>query len=436
MLAYQLRLAWRSLLRNPVLSAVIVIGIALGIGVSMTFVTAYYFVSGDPIPQKSRQLFYVQLDAWNPQRPYDRDKPSEPPDQLTYMDAMAIRESDIPTYQSAMYKTYLTLHPEGKDLRPFREDTRMCFADFFRLFDIPFRYGGPWSAEADAGPQQVVVLGDELNQQLFGGADSVGRKVRIEDREFEVVGVIAPWHPSPKYYDTQNDEFGAPEKLFIPFHLGSEMRIFTSGNTSGWKSWGPQYEDLLKSEGIWIQYWVQLDSPQQKEAYTAYLDGYTDEQKKLGRFGRPKNNRLRDVREWLLAEEVVPGEARALLVISILFLLVCSVNLIGILLGKFLGRSAEVGVRRALGASRRWVFVQHLIECELIGVIGCTLGLGLTVLGLRVLHRMFNARLNFHLDPTMLVVALGLALLSAMVAGIYPAWRICRLQPGLHLKLQ
>jgi putative ABC transport system permease protein len=58
------------------------------------------------------------------------------------------------------------------------------------------------------------------------------------------------------------------------------------------------------------------------------------------------------------------------------------------------------------------------------------------VLGLRILHRMFDGRLNFNLDPTMLVVALVLALLSAMVAGIYPAWRICRLQPGLHLKLQ
>jgi putative ABC transport system permease protein len=224
--------------------------------------------------------------------------------------------------------------------------------------------------------------------------------------------------------------------MFMPFHIGSELRIRTSGNTSGWKDWGPEYEDQLRSEAVWIQYWVQLDTPQQKEAYLAYLDGYTNEQKKLGRFGRPLNNKLRDVREWLAFQRVVPEEARALLIISILFLLVCSVNLIGILLGKFLGRSAEVGVRRALGASRRWVFMQHLIECELIGILGCVFGLGLTVVGLRVLDRMFDARLNFHLDPTMLVVALALALVSAMIAGIYPAWRICRIQPGLHLKMQ
>jgi len=436
MLAYQLKLAWKSLLRNPVLSVLIVAGIALGIGVSMTFVTAYYFVSGDPIPQKSRQLFYVQMDAWNPQRPWDDDEPSEPPDQLTYMDATAIRQSDIPTYQSAMYKTYLTIHPEGQDLRPFREESRMCFADFFRMFDVPFRYGGPWSEEADDGPQQVIVLGSDLNDRLFGGANSVGHKLRIEDREFEVVGVLRPWHPSPKFYDPLNGEFDDPEALFMPFHLGSEMRIRTSGNTSGWKSWGPEYEELLRSEAVWIQYWVQLDTPQQKEAYLAFLDGYVNEQKQAGRFGRSVNNKLRDVREWLTFRKVVPQEARALLIIALLFLLVCSVNLIGILLGKFLGRSAEIGVRRALGASRRWVFVQHLVECELIGIIGCLLGLALTVGGLRILDRMFENQLNFYIDPTMLVVALGLALLSALIAGIYPAWRICRIQPGLHLKMQ
>ena len=97
------------------------------------------------------------------------------------------------------------------------------------------------------------------------------------------------------------------------------------------------------------------------------------EQKQLpGRFGAPINNWAPTKRRWpgCSYQEVVPGEANALmLIIALLFLLVCSVNLIGILLGKFLARAPEVGVRRALGASRRWVFVQHLLECELIGVI-------------------------------------------------------------------
>jgi putative ABC transport system permease protein len=93
-------------------------------------------------------------------------------------------------------------------------------------------------------------------------------------------------------------------------------------------------------------------------------------------------------------------------------------------------------VRRALGASRRWVLVQHLLECELIGVLGCALGLALTFPGLAVIERMFGEGFDFAPDLTMLAVALVLALVSATVAGLYPAWRICRIQPSLFLKTQ
>lgn len=436
MLAYQLRLAWRSLLRNPVLSFLIVCGIALGIAVSMTFVTAHYRVAGDPIPHKSERLFYVQLDFWNPDRPWDDDDPTEPPTQVTYRDAMAIHESDIPTLQSPMYKSALTIHPADPSERPFREQTRLCDRDFFAMFDVPFRFGGPWSAEADAEQRQVVVLADEINRRLFGGENSVGRKLRIEDREFEVAGVLGPWRPVPKYYDTNNSEFAPPEEVFLPFSTGIGMELRTSGNTSGWKDRGPSYQELLDSESVWLQYWVQLDDGRQRDEYHAFLDGYAREQTESGRPARADNIKLRDVKAWLLFEEVVPDEATAMLINALLFLLVCSVNLIGILLGKFLARAPEIGVRRALGASRRWVFTQHLIECELIGVIGCALGLGLTLFGLELIDRVFNAQFNFKLDVPMLLVALGLALASALIAGLYPAWRICRIQPGLHLKAQ
>ena len=71
MFAYQLRLAAMSIRRNPVLTLLMIGGIGLGIAVAMTFVTGYYWFSGDPIPYKSDRLFYVQLDSWNPERPWD-----------------------------------------------------------------------------------------------------------------------------------------------------------------------------------------------------------------------------------------------------------------------------------------------------------------------------------------------------------------------------
>lgn len=438
MFAYQLRMAAKSLKRNPVLSTLLVLGIALGIAVSTAFVTTYYMMSRNPIPQKSDKLFYVQLDAWNPERPYSDEHPEEPPDQVTYRDMQAMMASDIPTHKSGMFKAQLTVHPEKEGERPYRALVRMCFADFFPMFDVPFLYGSGWGRSADEGPEPVVVLSRETNERLFGGENSVGRKVRIEDRQFTVVGVLDKWKPMPKFYDTNNFEFDEPEEIFMPLNFTAPMEIDSAGNDSGWK-YEPieTFDDWLQSESVWLQMWVQLDDRKQKEEFQSFLDSYAMEQRKLGRFQRPLNNRLRDVMQWLEVEEVVPEEAKSMLIIGLLFLVVCSVNLIGLLLGKFLARGPEVGVRRALGASKTSIFLQHLLECELVGVAGGAVGLGLSVLTLRLINSLFpEADFGFGLDLNMVGAGILLSLVAGMIAGIYPAWRICRVPPAAHLKIQ
>ena len=437
MLGYQLRIAWKSLKRTPVLSTLLVAGIALGIAVSTSFVTTYYLIAQDPIPEKSDRLYYVQMDAWDPDSDFDSNRPEEPPDQLTWTDMWAAMESDIPAAKSGMFKANLTIHPEGEGLRPFRRLTRMCFRDFFSMFDVPFAYGGPWDAAADADGDTVIVLDHTTNLRLFGGENSVGRTVRIEDRGFTVVGVMRPWEPSIKFYDVTNSAFQPPESIYLPLSLTEPMEVTSAGNDSGWKFYtGNEFADFLASEQVWLQMWVQLDTAEQKEAFQSYLDAWALDQRSVGRFQRPINNRLRPVMEWMDSEEVMPNEARTMLIVGLLFLIVCSVNLIGILLGKFLARAPEVGVRRALGASRGSVFLQHLVECELIGVLGGVLGLGLSVLALTGVNRLFNDDMNMGLDANMVLAGLFLSLVAGLVAGIYPSWRVCRVAPATYLKIQ
>jgi len=392
----------------------------------------------DPIPHKSDELFYVQMDAWDPERPWDDDEPTEPPDQLTFRDVEGIMKSDIPTYQSGMYKAQLTVHPEGENERPYRALIRMCFADFFPMFDVPFEYGGGWGGDVDASLEPVIVINEKTNDRLFGGANSVGRKVRIEDREFTVVGVTKRWKPMPKFYDITNFEFGESEEIYMPLNFSRPMEISSAGNDSGWKfDGGDGYESWLQSESTWLQMWVQLDNRGQKEEYQAFLDAYAMDQRQLGRFQRPINNKLRDVMSWMDKQEVVPDEAVSFLIIGSLFLVVCSVNLIGLLLGKFLARGSEVGVRRALGASKMSIFVQHLVECEIVGVLGGIVGLGLSVLTLKYINSLFmGANFNFALDLNMVGAGVLLSLVAGMIAGLYPAWRICRIEPAAHLKTQ
>jgi putative ABC transport system permease protein len=135
---------------------------------------------------------------------------------------------------------------------------------------------------------------------------------------------------------------------------------------------------------------------------------------------------------------VAPQETFALMMVGLLFLAVAAVNLIGLLLGKFLARANEVGVRRALGASRRDVFLQHLVECQVVAILGGAIGVVLSGLALRVLNAFMLDMTNrvglFSLDGRMLLLALALSVVAGLIAGVYPAWRICRLAPANHLK--
>jgi putative ABC transport system permease protein len=437
MFAYQLRLAFKSLRRNPVLSTLLVAAIGLGIAVSTASVTIYHIYSSNPIPHKSDVLFHVEIDNWHPDHPFDSDHPERAPFQVTYRDAMAIMQSQIPTYQSAAFRTELMVFPDGDEQRPFREIVRMCFADFFMMFDVPFQYGDGWDDAADQAPEPVIVIDSKTNQRLFGGSNSVGRSLKIVDRYFTIVGVLAPWRPTPKHYDPTINAFGEPEAIYMPFNFTPVFEVTNSGNTWGWMSEPiDNHEDYLQSEMLWIQMWVQLDTAEQKQTYQDFLDAYVLEQKKLDRLSRPLNNRLLDVMTTLEEREVVPDSTKSQLVVSLLFLVVCAINLIGILLGKFLSRAPEIGVRRALGASRRSVFIQHLIECEVIGVLGGSLGLAFSVLILNVINRMLSNGEQLHLDLNMVGAGLLLSLVAGLIAGIYPSWRICHVAPAVYLKMQ
>jgi putative ABC transport system permease protein len=437
MFTYYLKLGWLSIRRNPLLSLLMIAAIAVGIGASMTTITVNYIMSGNPIPQKSDQLFYVQLDNWDP---YEKVEDGwELPDQMTYIDAMALIKAGKAHRQIASNRGHLVLEPPGEDEVPFSVDVRNTWADFFPMFDLRFIHGSGWDDSADRNRERVVVLSKEINEQVFGGENSVGRSVRLKGMDFRVVGVLDEFLPVPKFYDVTNGAFNDPEEIFIPFNVAVEYQFGRSGNTSCWKpNGGDGFEAFLNSECIWIQFWAELRNEQEKQDYMAFLDAYVEQQKELGRFPRPLNNRLSDVMEWMENQEVVDDDAQVMLGLSLLFLVVCLLNTIGLLLAKFLGKSGDIGLRRALGASRSSLFKQHMIEAGLIGFGGGIGGLGLAWLGLRGIEMLFGDYVEnlVGLDWVMVLTAIGLAIVSALLAGLYPTWRACRIAPASQLKAQ
>jgi putative ABC transport system permease protein len=437
MFSYYLKLAARSLGRTPAVSALMVLAIGLGIGVCMTMLSVYALMSGDPIPHKSDRLYAVQLDSWDPNQP--AFEPDEPPRQLTWRDSMALAERTPPGVPfAAMAGVGLTFEVrDARDVRPEIVSGRATTADFFSLFDVPFLYGAGWDRLADADAAHVVVLSRELNDKLFGGEDSTGRDVRIGQELFRVVGVLGDWQPTPRFYDLSTGAFAPVDDAFVPLSLLDRRKEDwgINGNVNCWQA--PPAEGIFQSECVFTQFWVELPDAAAVRDYHAFLDAYVQEQKKLGRFQRPLNNRLSDVRTWLDVRKVVRDDNSVLLGLSFMFLLVCLLNAVGLLLAKFLGRAGDVGVRRALGASRARVFQQHLTEVGVIGAAGGVLGIGIAWLGLLGVRQLYaDYERVAHLNGELVLVAIGLAVAAGLLAGLYPAWRICRIQPATYLKTQ
>ena len=188
MFGYYLRLALRSFRRNPGITSLMVLAIALGIAVCIMTLTVYHAMSGNPIWWKSDQLYAVTMDNWDPKQPY-REESTLPPPEMTYKDTQALFRSDIPQRKVMMYSSAGVVSGVG-NVPPAHVSTRVTTADFFTMFEVPFLYGNGWSARADEPAQPVIVLSREENEKLFGGGNSVGRTLRWNDHEFRVVGVL------------------------------------------------------------------------------------------------------------------------------------------------------------------------------------------------------------------------------------------------------
>ena len=436
MFAYNVKLAIKSMRRNPMMTTLMIAAIAVGIGISMTTLSVYYMMNGNPIPEKSKQLFAITLDSWGALRPFDDDRPERAPHQLTYQDAERLVELAAGKRQTAMFESSLIIEPSNVEQMPFEAGARVASGDFFAMFNVPFIYGDGWDKSVDENAEAMVVLTRQLNERLFGGEDSVGQWVTMNSTRFQVAGVIDTWEPTPRFYDPIEGGFDEVNEMFIPFSLTRVLELVSAGSDWGWKAEDiTSFDQWLNSEAAWIQYFVELDGD--RDQYIAHLDAYVGEQKKLGRFERPMNNNVYDVMEWMEYHEVVANDSRVLLGLSFLFLIVCLLSTISLLLTKFVGKKGETSLRRALGASRKIIFEQQIVEVALIGLAGGLIGLLLTRLGLKGIQYVYESPSGLvRLDWVIMSAAIAVAMISSVIAGLYPAWRVCQVPPATQLKAQ
>jgi putative ABC transport system permease protein len=435
MFAYYIDLALRSLKRNKMLTALMVLAIGLGIGASMTMVTVLHVMTDDPLPSRSALLFTPHLDPLPLNYKHRGDGP-DPADNLTWPDAMALLKAHRASHQAAMAGGSMLVRPAQTGSRPFDVDGRYTTADFFAMFGVPFEHGQGWSPADDDARARVVVLSDTLARKLFGDADGIGQMVRLGDGDYRVVGITTDWQPKPLFYaDASASRYSDGDRFFLPLSTAVDLKLDINGNTSGWAK--DADSSSKTADGMsWLQFWVQLDGKGQADAYRQFLVDYSAQQKVLGRFEQPPTHAtLYGLMDWLTHQNLVPNDVRLQMWLALGFLFVCMVNIVALLLAKFLRRNGEISVRRALGAQRRDIFLQLGIESAVIGVAGGVLGLAIAQLGLwSVRHRPDDYAHLAQMDVPMLLGTLVLAIGVSVLAGLLPAWRACRVTPALQLK--
>ncbi|BFI96057.1 MAG: ABC transporter permease [Rhodanobacter sp.] len=439
MLLYYLDLALRAIWRNRALSALMVLALSVGIGACMTTITVYHLLSGDPLPGRSKTIFYPQLDG-DPKH----SNAKAPWDLLDYRTAVDLAQNGPATRSAIVVSSSEKIDAMTDAVPPFIGQLLSTNSDFFSMFDVPFAFGGSWSKDDEIHHARVVVISNSLNKHLFHGANSVGRRISVNNNSFEIIGVLAPWRPRPKFYevaggaimrDSASTFYGRVEDVVMPFATSIELN---RDDFNAWYCWREPTAgvDLTHASScLWVQLWVQLGNSEAVANYKRFLEGYAAQQHDLGRFDIKPKVRLTSLLEWLSYNGVVPDAVKLQVAMAFAFLLVCLCNTVGLLFAKFSGRSVEFGLRRALGATQAGLFWQCLVEAAVIGLLGGIGGLIVTLCGLMVIRRQpFSYADLAHLDLSMFMSIFILSIFCGMLVAIVPALRSAKTAPALQIR--
>lgn len=437
MTTYYIRLAWLSLKKTPILSLLMVLAIAVGIGSCLTIVTIYGALSNNPMAHKNNSIAAVQLNSWGDEGGYYENNGI--PVSLTYRDAKALYDADVAEQIVLTINSGMSVSKPGSEIDTSVEETRVVTRDFFDMFDVPIIDGSVWSEESDRLGENMVVLNEELAKRYYPNSSAVGQTILLEGVEHTIVGVVSDkWNMTPSVYDLYGMPFRSAPRLYMPFFQLEQKRLPIWGNTAGWQQEDIRsHQDFLNSEVVWIYTWAGFSSAENKADFQQFINQYVADQHEQGRYSLFQDAHIQSPSEWLDIFSVVTEDDKLLLIMSFAFLCVCLLNSVVLLLAKFSKHAPEAGVRRALGASKVSIFIQHIAESLLIAVLGAILGLLLSLFGLAGVRSLYENYSNIAaVSGLTLTGAVALALLAGLVSGMLPSYKISRTAPALYLKAE
>lgn len=428
MFANYLKIAWRNLMKNKTFSFINIFGLAIGLTCCMLI--ALYIhneLSYDSYHKNISRLYQVGTTFVKNGKPEDHaaNTPAGM-GRLMQQEFPEIVQTARLMGTFAEDKTLLQYSAPNGELKSFYE-TKGYLADstFFQLLTYDFKEGNPAYA---LNEPNCVVLSEEIATKLFGNEPALNKVIRISsntngDFDFKVTGVFRP-QTIPTHIDAR----------FFMSIKGGDMEPYILARGNDLASNNMFYTYLLLAPGS--------DPAKLESKFPAFIDKYAG--KDLKAMGFYKKQFLTPVRDIHLNSKATrnvtpPGSKTYLYIlasIAVFTLLIACINFMNLSTARSSKRSAEVGVRKVLGAEKQSLIRQFLGESLLMALIAFAFALLITQLLLPVFSRVADKNFSFSLGQQTLLLGgfFVLAILTGLLAGSYPAFYLSSFKPVKVLK--
>jgi len=332
---------------------------------------------------------------------------------FTLDDAKAIEER-IPyvVAVAATIENYVEVAAGDESTVAFVEATT---PEFEQVANYPAAEGQFITERNLAGRDMVVVLGSDIVDDLFPDGDAVGQRVKINGRQFNVIGVLE---------EKGGQMMGVSMDAIVVIPLTTYQTRLFPGHT-------------IRGEDAVQQLAVQIENTEVADIVSADITDLLMQRHRISEEGKEDFMIMTQEQMMGMIQEVTGILTLVLGAIASISLIVGSIGIMNIMLVSVTERTREIGIRKAVGAKRRDILLQFLLEAAMLSLTGGAVGIigGWLVSWLiSTFSEAAGLTLSATVSPDIVILAISVSVFIGLISGIYPAMRAARLNPidALH----
>lgn len=398
-----LKLAFRVLGRRRVFTAISLVGITLTLVVLMvaTAILDNVFAAGKPESELDRMLFVSVVGRYG-----KNTSQTSPP-------GYGFLQKTIPGLPGAERFAYFTQPQTGvifSGNQRIETHMKRTTPSYWQIFDFHFIEGAPFSVADDAADRSVAVITDALRDKVLGTGPAVGRTINIGGQAYRVAGVVS------RVPITRLSTYA---EVWVPVGaVNPDVQRAIAGDFNG-VVLARSRDDLAAMKREFAMRVARYPNP----------DGKADVETRSGldtafeALARAMLNNPANQNAALILRTVF-------IVLALIFMTLPALNLVTLNLSRIMERAPEIGVRKAFGAPKRTLIAQFVTENVILTLLGGALGFICTIIALAALnHTSFIPEAQFNVNARVFAYGMLIAIFFGVFSGLYPAWKMARLNP-------